>query len=388
MEPMDKQTDVVIIGGGPVGLYLALRLLQSGISCIVLEKKESIDHHSKSLGIHPVSLELFDDAGITGPFLEQGLKIKKGIAFWNRNKFGEISFEHCPKPHNYILAIPQWKSEEILEQKVQRLDTDCIIRNASVNDIKQEKNSVQISYVQNGDQKCVAAKFTAGCDGKKSFTREHLKISFDGGSYPDTYTMGDFEDNTAFGPDAAVYLHEDGLIECFPLPNGMRRWVVKTDEYTAQPAPDGLRQLIFERLGHSLEDCSNTMISSFGVQQFTARTFHSGRVLLAGDAAHVVSPIGGQGMNLGWIGAENVFSVIQSSLKIPNKREQFFDSYTRNHKSIARHAAKRAEKNMHLGRKESSKLVYKLGLKFILNTNLSKVFAKIFTMRGLGHWWV
>jgi len=385
---MDKQPDVVIIGGGPVGLYLALRLLQSGISCRVLEKKRSIDHHSKSLGIHPVSLELFDDAGITGPFLEQGLKIKKGIAFWNRSKLGEISFEHCPTPHNYILAIPQWKSEEILEQQVLRLDPGCIIRNASVSDIQQDKKGVQIRYSLNGNDQTIAGTFSAGCDGKNSFVRQSLNIPFDGGPYPDTYIMGDFDDNTDFGPDAAVYLHKEGLIESFPLPNGLRRWVVKTDKYIAEPQPDELRNMVLERLDHSLEKCKNEMMSSFGVQQFTADTFHLDRVLLAGDAAHVVSPIGGQGMNLGWIGAEKAFLAIHSALKNPEMHETLFEGYTQAHKKIAHKAARRAEMNMHLGRKESSGLIYEGVLKFILTTPLSRLLANVFTMRGLGKWWI
>lgn len=385
---MDKQTTVVIIGGGPVGLYLAMRLLQSGISCRVLEKKILIDHHSKSLGIHPISLELFDAAGITEKFLENGLKIKRGIAFWNRSKLGEISFEHCPKPHNYILAIPQWKSEEILEQQVQRLDPDCIVRNASVDHIQQDVKGVQVTYSLNGNKHTVTAQFAAGCDGKNSFVRQSLNIPFDGGPYPDTYIMGDFEDNTTFGPDAAVYLHKEGLIESFPLPNGLRRWVVKTEGYISDPNPNELRNLVFERLNHSLTSCKNEMMSNFGVQQFTARAFHAGRVLLAGDAAHVVSPIGGQGMNLGWIGAEKAFSVLQASLQTPSKLDPLLKSYTQTHKKITKQAAKRAEMNMHLGRKKTSNSFYKLVLKITLKTKLGHLLANIFTMRGLGKWWI
>ncbi len=92
-----------------MGLFMAICLLNKGIQCCVIEKREEPVSDSRSLGIHPVSLELFDKVGITDPFLEQGLKIKKGIALTEDKELGEISFDLCPKPHNYILASVQKK---------------------------------------------------------------------------------------------------------------------------------------------------------------------------------------------------------------------------------------------------------------------------------------
>lgn len=385
---MPFNTDIVIVGGGPVGLYLAGRLLQSGINCRVIEKKREIDRHSKSLGIHPVSLELFDKAGITERFFEKGLKIKRGIAFWNRELLGEISFEQCPEPHNYILAIPQWQTEQILEEWVDSLSPDCLIRDMEVESIRQVDAGVIVQALQGDKSVSLHSRFAAGCDGKHSFVRHSIGIPFEGGPYPDTYVMGDFEDNTRFGPDAAVYIHEEGLIESFPLPNGLRRWVLKTDDYIRDPEADQIRSLLMKRLRHSLEGCENSMMSSFGVQQHTAGSFHQGRILLAGDAAHVVSPIGGQGMNLGWIGAERAFDALHNAIQKPEKTNELFQNYSETHKRAVRKAAKRAELNMHLGRKETSGLPYKMLLSLMIRTPLRNTFAKIFTMRGLDTWWI
>ncbi len=112
--------------------------------CRILEKRNTIDKHSKSLGIHPVSLELFKKAGIIQPFLNEGLKIKKGIAFWDSKKLGEISFENCPPPFRFILALPQWKTEKILEAWVQKLDSNALIRGAEVTGILQNNDSPEI----------------------------------------------------------------------------------------------------------------------------------------------------------------------------------------------------------------------------------------------------
>lgn len=385
---MKTDTDIVIAGGGPVGLYLAGRLIQHGIHCKVLEKRTEIDQHSKSLGIHPVSLELFKKAGIVDSFLDKGLKIKKGIAFWNLDKLGEILFEDCPPPYPYILALPQWRAETILEKWVHDLDKEVLIRGAEVIEINQKEGSVKVLFNHNRIQNSLTSRFLIGCDGKNSFVRRSLDIKFIGEAYPDCYIMGDFEDNTDFGSHAAVYLHQDGLIESFPLPNHQRRWVVKTDDYIDDPTPAQLKLYLKQRIQHNLEGVENFMISSFGVQQYSAKTYHIKNVLLAGDAAHVVSPIGGQGMNLGWLDAEELVSVINLSLRNPAAKNNLFQEYSNQRKKIAKQVARRAEMNMHLGRKETSNLFYKSILKIALNTRLNRLFAKIFTMRGLGKWWI
>lgn len=382
----NSSVDVVIVGAGPVGLYLAGLLLKKGISCKVLEKKREIDLHSKSLGIHPVSLELFDEVGITDLFLKKGLKINRGIAFWNRDQIGEISFENCPPPYPFILAIPQWESEKILEDWVTFLDSQAVIRGAEVTQFDSSEDEIETHYKIDGELHHIQSEYVIGCDGKNSFVRHFFNIPFTGKKYHDTYIMGDFSDNTNFNKDAAVYLHKEGLIESFPLPNGQRRWVAKTDEYKANPTVEQLNGMIYERLGHSLHNQENSMMSSFGVQHQLADTFHKDRVLLAGDSAHVVSPIGGQGMNLGWIGADRCAKAIQHALNDEENREEILSSYSTTQKQIARQVGRRAELNMHLGRKESSNLVYKTILKSVIKTPLSRILANIFTMRGLGRW--
>ena len=379
-------TDITIIGGGPVGLYLAIRLLNEGISCMVLEKNPEIDQHSKSLGIHPVSLDLFDRCGLSEAYLSEGLKIRNGIAFWNRKQIGKITFDRLPGEHRYILALPQWKTERILADEVRKLNPKSLIRSAEVTGIQDEKECVRIAYQKNGQKHRITSRYVVGCDGKAGFLRDALHIHFQGKSYPDTYMMGDFSDNTAFGDDAAVYLHEEGLIECFPLPCGLRRWVVKTDGYIKSPQSEQLKDLIQQRLNHSLSGCRNTMLSSFGVQHFLAEQFHRGRCLLAGDAAHVVSPIGGQGMNLGWLDAEDAYSVLKKALSSPGSYQRLFPDYSFRRRKIAAQVARRAELNMHLGRKETSTLAYKTAVLLMLNTPLSRIFAKVFTMHGLGKW--
>ena len=382
------ENNIIIVGGGPIGLYLAGRLLQQGHRCTILEKKTAIDPHSKSLGIHPVSLELFEKAGIVEKFLLRGLKIKKGLAFWNREKLGEITFEKFPVPFRYILAIPQWQTEQILQQWVESLDSGALIRQAEVLDIIEKESGVQAIYHKNGKKYTVSGKYLIGCDGKYSFSRKTAAIPFDGSPYPDSYIMGDFSDNTEFGRNAAIFLHKKGLIESFPLPNSHRRWVVKTDQRVKKPESHYICDLVKERIGHSLYEADPFMISSFGVQHFLARDLFSGRILLAGDAAHVVSPIGGQGMNLGWMGAELCFLTLKKALQHPGFHQKMFEVYSKKQRKIVKQAARRAEINMWLGRAENSGKSVELALRLLIQPPASHLLAKLFTMRGLGKWWI
>src|SRR6056297_4060241 len=190
--------DICIIGAGPVGLYLAGLLGSMDFTVTVLEQKTSIDHHSKSLGIHPVSLELFDDIGIADRFTEAGQPIKKGHAFIDHKKMGTISFDTCPKPFNYILALPQYRTEEILEEWCQTIDHVTIHRGAALASFSEESEHVDISYSIGGSNETIRSNHLVGCDGKNSTARELAGIHFQGNSYPDTYIMGDYSDNTDF----------------------------------------------------------------------------------------------------------------------------------------------------------------------------------------------
>ena len=387
MSSSTSEHDVIIIGAGPVGLYLAGILAQQDFTVTILEKKTDVDRHSKSLGIHPVSLELFEDAGIADRFTEAGLQIRRGHAFIDQKMIGAVSFQTCPKPFNYILALPQYRTEEILEAWCRSFDNITIHRGANFDSFNQTEENIDVKFTLNEKEHTVRGNYLVGCDGKNSRVREMAGIHFDGSPYPDTYIMGDYSDNTDFGPDAAVYLHRDGLIESFPLPDSRRRWVVKTGSYIEQPVRTILDDLVEERLNHSLADQTNSMISSFGVQHHLAERFHRGRVLLAGDSAHVVSSIGGQGSNLGWITAANLAESLSAIRKKSSRREPILSNFSKISRSTAKTVAKRAEINMWLGRKRSFPLIRNLIARLIVNTPLQRRMARMFTMRGLGGRW-
>jgi len=376
---MASDLDVLIVGGGPVGLLLGGRLAQLRVPCRVLERTSAPLPHSRSIGIHPPVLERFADLGVVDAFLAEGVKVRRGHAFAGTRHLGALHFDACPPPYPFVLTLPQCRTERILEAHLRRVCPEALVRGVEVVGVEPEEDGVIVQTAAHGTFR---GRFVVGCDGKRSLVREAAGIPFRGGAYPDTYLMGDFADSTGLGDDAALYFTKGGIVEAFPLPGGVRRWVVKTPARVENPSPDGLAGLICGRLGHRVPVETNTMLSAFGVERFLAGRFTEGRLALTGDAAHVVSPIGGQGMNLGWLGAwalAEAFAAIREGVSF----EDALDRYGRTRRRAAGVAIRRAEFNTVMGRAMPLGALRDLFSWSVLHTPLEKTFARAFTMRGL-----
>lgn len=386
---MNNTEDIIIVGGGPVGLFMGICLYHHGIPCTILEQRTELVKESRSLGIHPVSLELFEKLGIVDDFLSAGIKVRKGIASDGVEMLGEILFKDCEPPYNYILINPQFETERILRDRFLTLAPEGLIQGAEVTGLNHNQDEVSVSFIKDETEHEIFGAYLIGCDGKKSIVRESTGIRFKGKKYPDTYIMGDFDDSTKYDKNAVVYLAKEGLVECFPLPNNKRRWVVKTDRFIQNPESQLLADLVLERTGHTIPLETNTMISGFGVQHYLADTFVKERVLLAGDSAHVVSPIGGQGMNLGWLDAWELANIL-SYCRGLSRHQPISDlfAYSSKQRRIAKKVTRRAAINMRLGRDSSIHSLKKTLIKTILKPSVNKKLAELFTMRGLESWWI
>ena len=376
-----KSPQVIIVGAGPVGLFLGCRLAQLGISFIILEKRTQPNKHSRSIGVHPPALELFELLGLVDELISAGVVVERGHAFAGNRPLGQVSFERCKPPYTFVLAVPQHVTERLLTAHLERLAPGSLRRGAELLDFTETPDTVQLRFEQNGKTQHLGADFLVGCDGHRSFVRQTGRLGIEARAYPDTYLMGDFLDNTRLGNQAGIFLTPEGVVESFPLPHSARRWVAKTPQLLNDENPEILARLIHERLSYSLPLESNTMLSSFRVQQFQAKRMARGRLLLAGDAGHVVSPIGGQGMNLGWLdaweAAESLYAVLIKNQSVEETLERYHQSRCRS----ARRAARRAELNMRLGR--SLSLPTRTALWVALKRPFQDVIARLFTMRWL-----
>ncbi len=378
-----NDTDVIIVGGGPVGLFLGCLLLQDGISCRILEHRDQPSEHTRSIGIHPPALERLTEIGIVDELIGEGIAVTDGVAFANSKYLGTLTFESCPPPYQFVLALPQFVTESILERRLFELDGSALIRGVEVSGVAEDADAVIVTANQNDRSMRWHARYVVGCDGRNSQVRKSIGIAFPGGEYVDKFLMGDFDDTSDLGSRAGIFLTDRGVIESFPLPGIVRRWVVKTDGLLENAAPEILTRMIRERTNREVAASTCSMISAFSVSHHLAARMAQERVLLAGDSAHVVSPIGGQGMNLGWMDAWEASVILAQAIRNGEHRDRMFENYSRERRRAARVVRKRAEFNMWMGRSSVSQKLKYAGVKMALNTPLKNYFASRFTMRGL-----
>ena len=379
---LPAETDLLIAGAGPTGLLLGILLAKAGIPFQMVEPRTEVSQHSRSIGIHPPSLQLFQETGLADAFLQAGNQIRVGRAYVNHQPLGTIPFSKLPHPFPFILTLSQQITEEILERALLELAPAQLHRGIAFEDFAKEKDGLRVKLTDGSEIRC---RYLIGCDGKNSRVREKAGIPFLGGSYPDHYIMGDFEDNLGSREEARVYLCEDGLVESFPHGQNLRRWVIKTRDAVASPDAQLIAGLARERTGTAPDPATNSMLSSFGVQRMMAESFVKGRVILAGDAAHIVSPIGGQGMNLGWFDAKLLAGLLPDVLRPHKPLPRLFNSYEYRRRNAAYTAAERAGFNLRMGRAFSPKTTFfkKNMVRLMLLPPLRNILLRKFTMDGL-----
>ncbi|WP_426995826.1 FAD-dependent oxidoreductase [Pseudarthrobacter sp. N5] len=349
MAPSTTVVDVVIVGGGPVGLYIAALLLQNGVSVRILEQRLTRNPHSRAIGIHPPALAALDQAGVAQPLIADGVAIRRGIAVSGGKQLAEMPFASVSPRFPFVLSVPQTRTEAVLERRVLALDADALLRGARVMDMHDDGGRVTFDVASAEGNRKLSGTLAIGADGSRSTVRSLLGIAATVKEYPDHYVMGDFHDSSGYGDDAALFLEGAGIVESFPLPGSVRRWVVRLDRALQAADATRLAGLVQERTGVSVESGTNTMLSRFSVRSCTSRSMVLGRTALIGDAAHEISPIGGQGMNLGWLDAAELAPLIIGALAgLPVG--QGLRSFDCERRQAAARAVWQSEVNMMLGR--------------------------------------
>jgi 2-polyprenyl-6-methoxyphenol hydroxylase-like FAD-dependent oxidoreductase len=304
-----KATDVLIVGAGPTGLALACRLAQAGVDHVLIDAAAAGANSSRAAVVHARTLEVLDGIGATDSLLREG-RIISDFALMDRDRtLLRVDFSALPSAYPYALMLPQQHTEVLLSDLLARSGSS-VRRSWRALDVDAQREAVTVRLEREGDREgraetrepaSIVARYVVGCDGMHSTVREACGIPFVGESYPESFVLADVRMRWPL-PDtqAQVFVCEAGVMVVAPLPGNQFRLVATLDPAPEQPTLADLRELLRQR-GPSAATAVEEVVWSgrFRVQRKMAERYRRGRVLLAGDAAHVHSPAGGQGMNIG-----------------------------------------------------------------------------------------
>jgi 2-polyprenyl-6-methoxyphenol hydroxylase-like FAD-dependent oxidoreductase len=303
--------DVAVVGGGPVGMWLAAELRRAGVRPVVLERRAERPPHSKALTIYPRTVEQFAMRGIADRWLDEGRPVPSSHFALLKNRL-DFAFLGAGTRYPYTLFLPQRRTEELLEEHLAELGVPYL-RQHAVTGQRQTSDAVELDVRTPDGPAVIRAAYAVGCDGAKSAVRDAAGIDFEG--TPDTWqtVLGDIELTDPPEAPALTLDQPGGALYMVALGGGRHRVAVIDHATLFDPAD---QPVTFEELRASTRRVAGTdfgmrptpdaWLSRVGNATRQAARYRAGRVLLAGDAAHIHYPAGGQGLNLGLQDATNL----------------------------------------------------------------------------------
>lgn len=341
--------DVVIIGAGPSGLMAAIELIRHGLTCRIFDKAPVPSQNSKAIGIQPRTLEVFDHIGLVEECLEQGLKINHFVPYSHGEQLADMSFDLIDSPFKFLLSLEQSLLELILIKRLQKLGCK-IEREVELLSFEQHPDRVHLTLRHNqaGEIEEEAA-WLLGCDGAHSTIRKGLNLTFEGVSLPENLSLADLEIEWKYSHDRArAFLNENGILAAFPMKGENKFRIIfqlqraenllkHTKHVVHGEVPHGLleppkKEEVLEFI-HCYSDSKAKIIKSIWMANFFINSrmvnrYRDNRVFLIGDAAHIHSPVGAQGMNTGIQDAFNLvwkLALVQKEKANPALLDSYHD---------------------------------------------------------------
>jgi 2-polyprenyl-6-methoxyphenol hydroxylase-like FAD-dependent oxidoreductase len=321
-------TDVLIVGAGPVGLFLANECARRNLRWRLIEERSTQSEHSKALAIFPRTLEIFDMAGVVTPFLERANRVTKVAVMTRDRTLARMKFEPHESPYSFVAMVPQDVTEKLLLEELRRKGGDVEYETKLIS-AKQDEDGVDATIEHRGESSQVRAAVVVGCDGAHSTVRHQLNLPFEGEEYRDSFILADVDTNTSLSAEELQLCpSEYGPVAIFPM-SATRRRIVATVEKVEDDAPslDLVRKILAQRAPSAMEAVGLRWSSYFRIHHRQVARLREGRMFIAGDAAHIHSPFGGQGMNTGLHDIWNLVWKLDLFLKGHGKQE-LLDSYS------------------------------------------------------------
>ena len=305
---MRQTTDVLIIGAGPTGLSLACQLVRYGIDFVILDRQEGVTPYSKAIGVHARTLEIYEQMDLAHRAIEQGAIAGKGRLLVDGEVRGELDFSNIGaglSPYPFLLMLEQSKNEQLvydyLKSHGKEVEWQTELENFTTSD---SLVTAQIK-TPDGKSQTINAKYLVGCDGPKSLVRHTLGLEFGGSTFERVFYVADAQVDWQFTHDAVyICLARESFVVFFPLKGEKRFRIVGVfPEEFAKDEGD----ILYEEIEARVKELAKLELDIHDVEWFStykvhtrhAARFSAGRCFLAGDAAHIHSPAGAQGMNTG-----------------------------------------------------------------------------------------
>lgn len=290
--------DVLIVGAGPTGLTLGTALAARGFDAMIIDMQPAGANTSRAAAINGRTLEVLEELDLSRRLVKAGLQLPQFTVRDHAHTLIAIDFSTLPTAYPYTLGLPQSETESLLTERFSELG-GSVSRPNRLTSMAQDDDGVE-ALLENGST--VRARFAVGADGIRSLVREQAGIGFSGSEYAESFLLADVR-LTGEAPDDQVILFwaRAGLTVIAPMPGGIYRIVAPMAVAPEIPSVAIVQELLDDRgLGTGRMTVTELVWGSrFRIHHRVADTYRSGRLLLAGDAAHVHSPAGGQGMNLG-----------------------------------------------------------------------------------------
>jgi 2-polyprenyl-6-methoxyphenol hydroxylase-like FAD-dependent oxidoreductase len=322
------RTDVLIVGAGPAGLALATSLARSGVKALLVDRLASGQNTSRAAVVHAHTIEVLDRIGVGDELVARGLWLQRFTIRDRGRRLLGLRFDGLPSRRAGLLMLPQDVTERVLEGAL-RAAGGAVQRGCTVTSLVEGRDGVTATVVSDDGTHTVTAGHVVGADGMHSVVRQAAGIGFTGAAYEESFVLADVHMDWPPGDqEVQLYFSPDGLLVVAPLPGGGYRIVATVAEAPPQPSVADVQALLDTRGPEQVRGRVRQVVwgSRFRVHHRVADHYRRGRFLLAGDAAHVHSPAGGQGMNTGLVDA-CVLGELLTDVLTGRRDESWLDRY-------------------------------------------------------------
>jgi 2-polyprenyl-6-methoxyphenol hydroxylase-like FAD-dependent oxidoreductase len=326
--PSDLDTDVLVVGAGPTGLAAAAALHRNGVTPLIVDRLAEGQNTSRAAVVHAHTLEVLEQIGVAQRLAREGIRVTKFSLRDRDSLLLRLDFANLPTPFAHLLMITQDVTERILNESLAERGL-VVQRGWTLERLTEKAGIVHAELATPNGRRTVRARYVVGADGMHSLVRQTAGIEFPGSRYEESFVLADVEMNWSHARDEVMlFFSPAGLVVVAPLPGGAFRIVATLDEAPERPGVEDVQALLDAR-GPTTGRCRVTKVlwsSRFRLHHRLAEHYREGRLLLVGDAAHVHSPAGGQGMNTGLVDA-CVLGQMLADVVRGRKPESHLDGY-------------------------------------------------------------